>query len=269
MPTVAHQWNPADYARHSQGQERWAKELFALLALKPAESVLDIGCGDGRHTADLARLVAQGRVVGVDRSLDMVCFAKENFSAEEYPNLTFMPADASDLPFVAEFDAIFSNAVLHWVLDHRPVLEGIARSLRSCGRCVLQMGGRENGNEVVAALEACLADPKWQAEWRDPESHYGFHGVDEYRGWIHDAGLTADSVELIDKDMVHESREAFTGWLRTAWQPYTTRVAAKHREEFMEAVTERYLAKHPTDSTGAVHVRMVRLQALAHKPGPA
>jgi trans-aconitate 2-methyltransferase len=266
MKTIAHQWNPADYARHSQGQERWAKELLTLLAPKPQESILDIGCGDGRITAEIARLVRAGRALGVDRSPDMVRFAQEHFPPGQFPNLTFVQADASELPFEAEFDAVFSNAVLHWVLDHRPVLAGIARSLRPGGRCVLQMGGKGNGDEVVDVVEGCLADAKWQAEWRPRDSHYGFHGAEEYRAWMDDAGLEADSVELIEKDMVHESREAFTGWLRTAWHPYTTRVAAERREEFLEAVTERYLRERPADSEARVHVGMIRLQVLAHRP---
>jgi trans-aconitate methyltransferase len=195
----------------------------------------------------------------------MVRFAQEHFPPGQFPNLTFMQADASELPFEAEFDAVFSNAVLHWVLDHRPVLAGIARSLRPAGRCLLQMGGKGNGDDVVAAVESCLADPKWQAEWRPRESHYGFHGVEEYRGWVESAGLELDSSELIEKDMIHENLEAFTGWLRTAWHPYTTRVAENRREEFLEEVTERYLADHPLDSVGVVHVRMIRLQVVAHK----
>ncbi len=156
MSNPPHQWNPTDYAQHSQGQERWAKELFRLLAPQPHESILDLGCGDGRHTAELSRLVPGGRVVGVDRSPAMVAYAREHFPATQFPNLTFLEADASALPFDAEFDAVFSNAVLHWVLDHRPVLAGIARSLRPGGRCVLQMGGKGNGDEVVAAIEDCL-----------------------------------------------------------------------------------------------------------------
>lgn len=265
MSNAAHQWNPADYARHSQGQERWARELITLLALQPHESVLDIGCGDGRNTAEIAKLVPQGRVVGVDLSPEMIAHAQTHFPPSQFPNLSFRQADASHLPFMTEFDAIFSNAVLHWVLDHKPVLAGIARSLLPGGRCVLQMGGKGNSEEIVQSMEACLADAKWHAEWKPRESHYGFHGAEEYRQWLREAGLHPDSVELIEKDMVHESRAAFTGWLRTAWHPYTTRVAAQRREDFLEAATERYLGEHPEDSEGRVHVRMIRLQVLAHK----
>jgi trans-aconitate 2-methyltransferase len=258
MKNTAHSWNPADYARNSQGQERWARELLPLLSLQPQESVLDVGCGDGRITAEIASLVPEGRVVGIDRSAEMIGFAAEHFPPQQFTNLRFLQADASALPFDAEFDAVFSNAVLHWVLDHEPVLAGISRSLRPGGRCVLQMGGKGNAADVIRAFDACLGKAK-------PSSiPYGFHGAEEYRVWLRDAGLEPDSVELIEKDMVHSSRAAFTGWLRTAWLPYTS-LPEKRQDDLLESVTECYLRAHPADRDGHVHVRMIRLQVLAHK----
>ena len=264
MTNAVLQWNPADYAAHSQGQERWAKELIELLAPNENEHILDLGCGDGRHTAAIAALVPGGKVVGVDRSPDMIQYARRQFPSDKIPNLSFFQADASALPFDAQFDAVFSNAVLHWVIDHKPVLAGIARSLRPGGRCILQMGGKGNGDEVTAAVTECLA--KWQAGEHSAESGYAFYDAMQYRRWVEQAGLCADSVELIEKDMVHANADAFTGWLRTAWQPYTTRAPEDRREPFLNAVTERYLAAHPADSQGQVHVDMVRLQVLARKP---
>ena len=265
MQADSHQWNPADYARHSQGQERWAKELLALMALAPQESVLDIGCGDGRHTAEIARFAPQGRVLGIDRSAEMIAFAQTHFPSEDFPNLQFLQADASNLPFKAQFEVVFSNAALHWVLDHKAVLAGIAGSLRPGGRCVLQMGGRGNGADVIRALDACLANPKWQAKPHGSNIPYGFHHSSEYRVWLHEAGLIADSVELIEKDMIHPDREAFTGWLRTAWLPYTQQVRTELRDTFLHAATEEYLTQDPPDAEGQVHVKMIRLQVLAHK----
>ena len=72
MPKLVHQWNPADYVRHSQGQERFARELLTLLNPQPYESVLDVGCGDGRMTFEIAKLARQ--VVGIDRSPESVSF---------------------------------------------------------------------------------------------------------------------------------------------------------------------------------------------------
>ena len=150
MQNAAHCWDPADYAKHSQGQERWAKELLSLLALEPQESVLDIGCGDGRITAEIAGMVPAGYVIGVDLSREMVEHASEHYPADKFPNLKFQQADAAALPFVSEFDVVYSSAALHWTRDHQSVLRGIARSLKAPGRCVLQMGGKGCGAEVTS-----------------------------------------------------------------------------------------------------------------------
>ncbi|HEX4487743.1 MAG TPA: methyltransferase domain-containing protein [Terriglobales bacterium] len=254
MPQVAHQWNPADYARHSQGQEVFARELIASLNLQPNEDVLDLGCGDGRMTAEIAKLAPAGRVVGVDRSGEMVAFAAENFYSS---NLSFQVADAAALPFREEFDTVYSSAVLHWVPDHNAALAGIARSLRPGGRCLLQMGGKGNGVEMTRAFEQTGAKPSGFT--------YAFHGAEEYRGMVEAAGLVADSVALIPKDMLHSSLAALTGWLRTAWQPYHRDIPEEHKASFLETVTHRYAQAHPAEPDGAFHVLMMRLQVRAHK----
>lgn len=263
--TDNHQWNPADYAKHSQGQERWAKELLGLVSLSSHDHVLDLGCGDGRITAEISSLVPQGQVVGADRSQEMIAFAKEHFPPSQYPNLSFQVADASSLPFHEEFDIIFSNAALHWVREHLPVLKSISKALNAGGRCVLQMGGKGNGAGVIRAFDDCIREFPWKLSPKNFEFPYGFHAPEEYREWMKESGLAPDSVELIEKDMVHQSRDVFKGWLRTAWLPYVERVSAETRGEFLEAVTTRYLEKNPADQQGQVHVQMIRLQVLAHK----
>ena len=264
MQNAVHRWNPADYARHSKGQERWAKELFRLLALQPQESVLDIGCGDGRISADIARMVPAGNVIAVDLSREMIDHARKHYPVAKFPNLKFQQVDASALAFVSEFDVVFSSAVLHWVKDQKSVLQGIARSLRTGGRCVLQMGGKGNGVDITNAFHASFHDPHWCAQ-APADLPFAFCGDDEYRGWLLEAGLVPDSVGLIQKDMVHASRETFIGWLRTTWWPYSAVVPESLRDEFLESVAERYIQDHPMDEGNRVHVRMVRLQVLAHK----
>src|SRR5690242_304941 len=105
-------WNPQEYHRHSSEQQRWATELIEKLHLKGDEHLLDVGCGDGKVTAAIAARLPRGRVVGVDKSQEMISFARMHFPA---PNLAFMQMDASALSFNAEFGVIFSNAVLHWI----------------------------------------------------------------------------------------------------------------------------------------------------------
>jgi trans-aconitate 2-methyltransferase len=262
---ASYDWNAADYARHSAGQERWAHELIAGAAIVPDDRVLDLGCGDGRVTAAISRLVPQGRVLGVDLSPVMVKHAAGQFPSDEFPNLGFQEADARTLPFEGAFTLVFSNAVLHWIRDQRPVVFGIARALVPGGRCMLQMGGRGNVAEVIDAFNAIVSQPEWRAWYDGFESSYGFHSDDDYRRWLAEAGLTADRVALIEKDMVHANRDAFIGWLRTAWHPYTAPVPGDRRGALLEAVADQYLAENPIDADGRVHVRSIRLQVEARR----
>lgn len=134
-------WDADDYSRNSQLQSGWAGELLGKLALQGDERILDLGCGDGRTTAILAARLPAGSAVGIDSSAEMIALAREHFPAESHPTLRFQLADAGSLPFAGAFDVVFSNAALHWVLDHRPLLAGIRRALVPGGRLLLQMGG--------------------------------------------------------------------------------------------------------------------------------
>ena len=258
-------WNPDDYHKHSSEQQKWARELIGKLALRGDERVLDIGCGDGKVTAEIAAAVPRGSVLGVDVSADMVEFARRSHSKEQHVNLAFDVADASRLPFDCEFDVVFSNAALHWIVDHRPVLAAIARGLKTGGRALLQMGGAGNAAEIIATLEEMLREPRWSKHFEGFEFPYGFYGPAEYRQWVAEAGLTPVRVDLIPKDMQHKGDEGLAAWVRTTWMPYTDRVPESQREQFIAAIVARYLAKRPADAQGTVHLKMVRLEVEAEK----
>ena len=136
-----YQWNARDYAAQSSAQQKWAEELIAKLHLSGEERVLDIGCGDGKVTAKIADELPRGSALGVDSSEGMIQYARETFPSGRYANLAFEVADARCLSFAGEFDIVFSNACLHWITGHQPVLESVRRSLKPGGRIFLQMGG--------------------------------------------------------------------------------------------------------------------------------
>lgn len=254
-------WNPAEYARQSSHQQAWARELIAKLKLTGRESVLDIGCGDGKVTAELAAHVPAGKVVGIDSSPEMIAFAAEKFAAEK--NLRFEVADASNLPFKNQFDVVFSNAALHWIDDHRPVLAGIRRSLRTGGRILLQMGGKGNASQLISIILPLMRREDWLPYFRDFAFTYGFHGPGEYRLWLSEANLRPVRMQLIPKLMLHDSPAAFAGWLRTTWMPYIHPVPEPLRERWISEITDRYLARHPADLAGRIAVRMMRLEVEA------
>ena len=264
-PLPSFTWNAADYHQSSPAQQVWAQELIAKLRLSGNERVLDIGCGDGKVTAAIAACVPQGSVTGIDSSPEMCGFAREHFPHTIHKNLTIVQMDASRLEFFQEFDVVFSNAALHWIFDHKPVLSGIARSLCPGGRLLVQMGGKGNAAQVFDALTILLKMPRWAGYYDGFSFTYGFFGPEEYRQWLVDAGFEPVRVELIPKDMVYPDREAFAGWIRTTWLPWMARLPDGEQPVFIQALIDEYLSMYPADADGMVHIGMVRLEAEAIK----
>jgi len=152
-------------------------------------------------TARIAQKLPEGKAIGIDTSQNMIRFARNAFASPGSSNLMFCVMDATRLGFGQRFDRIFSNAALHWVQDHLSVLRGIARILKRDGRALLQMGGKGNLEDVIqAVLRVAQKDPwrRWLGGFSLPVR---FCSPDQYRDWIHHAGLIAERVELVDKDM--------------------------------------------------------------------
>jgi len=260
-------WNPADYNKCSPVQQVWARELIAKLEFLGNERVIDIGCGDGKVTAAIASIVPKGTVTGIDSSPEMIGFARQHFPRTFHPNLTFIQMDAGHLTFIEEFDFVFSNATLHWLSDHRPVLEGIERCLVKGGRIVLQMGGKGNADQVLNVLGVMLDNPRWSNYFDNFSFTYGFFGITEYRQLLVDVGLVPVRVELIPKDMAYPNREDFAGWIRTTWLPWLSRLPESEKHGFIDALIDEYLKKHPADPKWVIHISMMRLEVEAKKVG--
>jgi trans-aconitate 2-methyltransferase len=262
----AYRWDSEDYARHSSAQAEWALELIDKLGLRGHEEVLDIGSGDGKVTAALAARVPRGSVLGIDSSPDMVERARRSFPPERHPNLHFQVGDAMELDFAERFEAIFSNATLHWVRDHQRVLGGVSRALKPGGRLLFQMGGRGNAQTILAVLKELGRTRPWDAWLAGFPCPYSFYGPEEYRGWLARAGLQTWRVELVPKQMRQQGPEGLAGWVRTTWLPYTQAVPPERREELVAQIVRRYLRDHPPDADGVVRVDMVRLEVEARRP---
>jgi trans-aconitate methyltransferase len=256
-------WSAADYASNSKVQQKWARELIAQLELRGDERILDVGCGDGKITAEIARALPKGSAVGVDASPQMIEFANKTFPASKNSNLEFYVMDARHIEFQRKFDLVFSNAALHWVSDHQAFLRGAASVLRPGGRLTVSCGGKGNAQDVFVALLPEMKSQRWREFFRKMEAPYFFHSPDEYKKWLPHFGFETRSVKLAPKDATYEGAEGLATWVRTTWLPYTQRVPEDLREEFIAAVVQRYVAKHPPDAEGLVHVRMVRLEIAA------
>jgi trans-aconitate 2-methyltransferase len=263
MTASKQRWNATDYAENSSAQLEWAQELIHKLALRGDETLLDIGCGDGKITAQIARTIPQGRVHGIDLSADMIQLARQQFDSRSHPNLRFQQMDAARIQLARGFDVAFSTAALHWVADHPAILKGVHACLKPGGRILFQMGGRGNAAEVYEALLEVVQASAWRPYFDSFAFPYHFLTPKDYASWLPACGFRLRRAELIPKDMQHQGAEGFKGWLRTTWFPYTERLPEEQREVFLEAVVDRYLTAHPVDAYGRTHVKMMRLEIEA------
>lgn len=258
-------WNAKDYDKNSQAQQKWARELIAFLDLKGTEDILDLGCGDGKVTAEIAGLVDRGSIIGVDNSKQMIELAQEKYPLNLHPNLSFQVMDASLLTFENRFDVVFSNAVLHWVKNHQLVIQGLYKSLRVGGKILLSMGGKGGAEGIVSVMDEVRTSNKWARYFTDFEFPFTFMGIDDYHTLLNDAGFSIVRVELIPKDMTHVGKSGLEGWIRTTWLPYTGRIPEVMKNEFIDEVATNYLAIVPLTADGKAHIAMVRIEVEAEK----
>lgn len=249
-PTLQ-RWNPDQYAHNARFVAELGLPVVALLAPVAGEHILDLGCGDGALTQVLADLGCQ--VVGVDASAAMVDAACAR-------GLNARVVDGCALTFDSAFDAVFSNAALHWMKTPEKVFAGVWRALKPGGRFVAEVGGQGNIATLTAALEQALAKRGIDGRSRNP---WLFPSLEECRQRLTAAGF---AIESIDSFLRPTSLPGCaSGWLETFAQSFIAAVPAAGRADFIAEVVEQ-CRPHLCDSAGRWTADYVRLRFRAIKP---
>ncbi|HWZ88834.1 MAG TPA: methyltransferase domain-containing protein [Polyangiaceae bacterium] len=196
-------WNPTLYDDRAAFVSELASELVVWLRPSPGERVLDLGCGTGTLTAEIARRGAL--VTGVDSSPEMIAAARE-----KYAELSFEIQDGQALSYAAEFDAVFSNAALHWMPDAAGVLRGVERALVPGGRFVAELGGAGCVGTVVRAVSEVLTE--WQI---DPARYIAwyFPSPGQYAALLEAHGLTPREVRYFERPTPVAGQAGLGTWL--------------------------------------------------------
>jgi trans-aconitate methyltransferase len=182
-------WNANLYDDKHSFVWKMAAGVLELLAPKPNEKILDVGCGTGHLTTQIAEAGAD--VLGIDRSTDMIRQAKE-----KYPSLRFEVMDATQINVPETYDAVFSNATLHWIKEPERVITGIAKALRPGGRFVAEFGGKGNTAGFLDAVQKSWA--KLQLASAAPQPWY-YPSIAEYSALLEKHGFEVTYAILFDR----------------------------------------------------------------------
>ena len=255
MPaTTPKTWDATLYDSKHSFVWRYGAEVIELLAPQPGELILDIGCGTGHLTHAIAQSGAN--VVGLERSPTMLAEAHKN-----YPELELVATDATSFSFAASFDAVFSNATLHWILNAEQVVECVAAALKVGGRFVLEMGGKGNIEQFRAAVHNAL-DRLGYPEGKDWNLKY-FPTIGEYASLLEKHGLLACTARLFDRPTLLEGGESgLRTWLEMFEEVTVSRIAPQHREAFFEMVQESLRPKLFRDGQWTADYVRLRISAI-------
>lgn len=212
-------WDAAEYARVGRFVADQAGKVVGWLAPRAGERILDLGCGDGALTEKIAATGAV--VVGVDASAAMI-------AASQARGLDARVMRAEQLDFRAEFDAVFSNAALHWMKDQDAVLAGVRRALKPGGRFVAEMGGQGNIAAIRVAVAAVLA--RHGLDRADRENQ--FFTAEEYRVRLERAGFRVEEIELAPRPTL--VKQGMRAWLETFRSGVLDWFAETEREQALD-----------------------------------
>ncbi len=250
--TGPREWDAETYDRVSAPQLRWGLEVLERLPLRGDEIVLDAGCGPGRLTERLLQRLPHGRVVGVDASAAMVAKARERLGGQAEVRVV----DLTELVLEEPVDAVFSNAVFHWIADHDRLFRALHEALRPGGRLVAQCGGKGNVAALGRTIRAVAVEQPFATHLAGFGGIWNFATADSTAERLRHAGFTDVDCWLEPKPVRPEEPREFLATI--ALGPHLARLPEALRDPFVEAVVERMASP--------VELDYVRLNISARRP---
>ncbi len=247
-------WNTALYEQQHAFVWQYGESLLELLAPKGGERILDLGCGTGQLTEKIAQSGAF--VQGIDSSLSMISTAKVN-----YPHINFAAADARDFQVEEPLDAVFSNAVLHWIKSPEAAIDCVEKALKPGGRFVAEFGGKGNVGAIVRALVSVLSEigpeePQALNPWYFPS-------IGEYAGLLEKQGFEVGYAVLFDRPTLLEGGSAgMVNWIEMFAGGFLSGLSDDVRSHVIHTVEEHLRSVLYHDGNWIADYRRIRFVAV-------
>ncbi|KAK8197377.1 S-adenosyl-L-methionine-dependent methyltransferase [Phyllosticta capitalensis] len=271
-------WSSKAYNTSASFVPKLATTVYSYLDPQPTDSILDIGCGDGPLTAQIAGAVSSGRVLGLDASPSMIQTAQKDYAPSKHPNLIFQVADCTKLskevPEVLDgsFDKVFSNAAYHWILRNpetrKDVFSDAFKALKPGGSLVFEMGGAGNVAEVRSTIIAALAMHGVLLDEARKADPWFFPSEKWMSAMLEDVGFQVERVELEYRPtrLTDHDEGGLEGWVRLFGAQLLETVSELTRAEVVRWVVEVLRSSCQREEDGSWWIGYVRLRAVAKKP---
>ncbi len=254
-------WVAEDYFQNSQFQYEHAQYAISRYDFTGNESVLDVGCGDGKITAELADRLKEGAVVGVDSSEAMIKFASAEF-AKNRPNLNFNVCSAEKINYLNKFDVVFSFACLHWVKDQMAFLIGAKKALKDNGKIIITLYPKHP--YIWEAIDETVNAPTWQEYFNKYENPHINYSKSIYQKLASKAGLVLEYLEEEVPIAYFKCKADMETFLRS-WLPHTDQIHPQLREKFLSNIGSTFLKKVGTKNEKLIEMPFRRLDIVLAK----
>jgi len=234
------EWNAAGYAKVAGLQQAMAEEVLALVHPKGTERVLDLGCGNGNVTAEIAARVPEGSVIGVDASADMIAFASEKFGPGAHPNLRFEVADIRRLGFREEFDLVVSFNALHWIPDQDVALRSIHTAMKANAVAQLRLVPDGKRKSLETVIEETRQSRRWSGYFQDFRDPYLHLTPEQYAALAERNGFCVQRLQAADKMWDFTDRAGFEASCMVTLVEWTKRLPEDDRLAFVKDVLDHY-----------------------------
>lgn len=220
-------WNANLYDAKHAFVSQYGNQLLDLLAPKAGEKILDLGCGTG----DLAKKLydAQVDIVGADHSPNMVAQAKK-----KYPAIEFEVRDAADLGYTNEFDAVFSNATLHWIKSPKQALTCIYQSLQQSGRFVAEFGGKENVQAITDGIIHQVKEAGFT--YNDEQFPWYYPSIGEYATLMEEAGFRVTLAQHYDRPTPLDGENGMRNWIDMFCSAFFKEIAEDEKKDLLSKI---------------------------------
>ncbi len=250
---IVKKWDPNLYDQKHSYVFKYGEDLLNFLKPKRGEKILDLGCGTGYLTNLIAESGAD--VTGIDSSEEMINLAKQN-----YPTLKFELMNAADFNFNEKFDAVFSNAVLHWVLKKEEAVSCVYKNFKKGGRFILEMGGKENVKKVISILRKVLAENGFKSN--SELAMWYFPSIGEYSSLLENNGFRVTYAAHFDRNTFLNENDTIEDWLEMFAKSFFEGINTDAKKKLLEIISRELYSTNVKDGKWFIDYKRLRIEAV-------